>query len=57
VTAPPPIQCVICTSLPPAQRPANTDGVEIREGKLVCVTHRDLYDNTIHTGVTRTPRR
>ncbi|QOR55625.1 MAG: hypothetical protein VM34scaffold347_36 [Phage 66_12] len=57
MTAPPPIQCVICTSMPPAQRPANTDGVEIREGKLVCVTHRDLYDNTIHTGVTRTPRR
>ncbi len=50
MTAPAPSMCVVCASLPANQRSANTDGVGVRTGKLLCQTHLDGHDQVVQTG-------
>jgi len=38
------------TSLPADQRSPNTDGVDVREGKVLCQTHLDGHDQVVTTG-------
>jgi len=44
--------CVKCAKMPVADRPANTDGIIMIDGNLLCVTHRDLHQNADQKGGT-----
>jgi hypothetical protein len=61
MTTPPPIMCVVCSTQAVADRPVDpapphdplsTDGVALRNGKLLCQYHATQFDNVTQTGGT-----